>query len=183
MKLACAVCGSGFNSHKRKTKSGAERISKCCSIRCHVLQRNYFGRNNPNYRGTNIHTCAHCAEVFEGQRPKGYYERIFCSSRCNGLANKNGYNRRDLNEPKLLEVAAKLGGIWYQGPPLDGWLWHRKTGFIPIEIKQPRRKGQAHEFTRLQKEFFDSCKRQGAGYLVWHTQEDVVRDLGGEISA
>lgn len=87
-------------------------------------------------------------------------------------------NRRDLNEPELLETASALGAMWFQFPPLDGWLWHAKTGWVPVEIKQPRRKGKAREFTPAQLRFFEWCKARQGKYLVWHTTEDVERDLG-----
>jgi hypothetical protein len=93
------------------------------------------------------------------------------------------WNRRDLNEPELVATAEKLGGFWFEGPPLDGWVYHAHVdGWIPVEIKQPQRQGQAHEFTKAQKRFFEWAKSCGGRWLVWYTVEDVVRDLGGRVA-
>lgn len=92
-------------------------------------------------------------------------------------------NRRDLNEPEILETAKALGGAWFEWPPLDGWLWHAKTGWIPVEIKQPRRKGKANEFTPAQLRFFEWCKANSARHLIWYTVTDVERDLGARRAA
>jgi hypothetical protein len=93
------------------------------------------------------------------------------------------WNRRDLNEPEILRAAEKLGGFWIEGPPLDGWIFHNSTGFVPVEIKQPYRKGRAREFTPAQKRFIALCEVHGATYWVWRTVDDVCRDLGSRRTA
>lgn len=94
------------------------------------------------------------------------------------------WNRRDLNEPELIAAAEKLGGFWVEAPPLDGWVHHfRVGGWIPVEIKQPQRQGQAREFTKAQKRFFEWATACGGKWLVWYTVEDVLRDLGARVAA
>jgi hypothetical protein len=87
------------------------------------------------------------------------------------------WNRRDDNEAALVAVAEKLGAFWVESPPLDGWLYHARTGWVPVEIKQPHREGYASEFTKAQKRFFAWCIANKARWLVWRTEEDVLRDL------
>lgn len=92
------------------------------------------------------------------------------------------HNQRDGNEDELLAVAARLGAHWLEAPPLDGWIWCRGQ-WLPVEIKQPAREGLAHEYTPLQRRFLSWCKLRGARWLVWHSADDVIRDLGGRRAA
>jgi hypothetical protein len=87
-------------------------------------------------------------------------------------------NHRDPNERELLAVAERLGAHWLKAPPLDGWIWWRGQ-WLPVEIKQPEREGLAHEYTPLQRRFMNWCRLNGARWLVWHSADDVLRDLGG----
>lgn len=91
--------------------------------------------------------------------------------------------RRDLNEPEIVNAAEKLGAFVLKFPPLDLWIWHTSTGWIPVEVKRPHRKGRMHEFTPAQKRFFDFCAANHGPYLVWRTVDDVIRDLGGRVAA
>lgn len=93
------------------------------------------------------------------------------------------WNRRDQNEPEIVAAAEKLGAMWWESPPLDGFIWHVSTGWIPVEIKQPHRKGHASEFEKSQLEFFEWCKARGGKYFVWYTVDDVIRDLGAKVGA
>ena len=49
---------------------------------------------------------------------------------------------------------------------------------MPVEVKDPKREGQADEYTPLQLRFFSWCRLVGAKWLIWRTSEDVVRTLG-----
>jgi len=80
--------------------------------------------------------------------------------------------KRDANEDALVAVAQKLGAWVIYGPPLDFWLWHPKTGFVPVECKSPR--GQ---YTQAQKRFLYRCQLAGAPALLWRSEDDVLRDL------
>jgi hypothetical protein len=91
-------------------------------------------------------------------------------------------NHRDANERELLEVAARLGAHWIEAPPLDGWI-HWRGQFLPVEIKAPEREGLAHEYRPTQRRFFAWCRLHGARWLVWHSANDVIRDLGGRRAA
>jgi hypothetical protein len=91
-------------------------------------------------------------------------------------------NPRDANQDALIAVAERLGCNWLQAPPLDGWCWVRGR-WMPVEIKRPEREGQLFEYTPAQRRFFRWCELRGALWWVWRTESDVIRDLGGRISA
>lgn len=91
-------------------------------------------------------------------------------------------NPRDANEDALLAVAARLGGHWREGPPLDGWIFVRGHWW-PVEIKKPEREGLVHEYTPAQKRFIAWCANRNAPWWVWRTTDDVIRDLGGRRAA
>jgi len=82
--------------------------------------------------------------------------------------------RRDANEDYLLRVAEQLGGFWVYAGPLDGWILHRGK-WTPVEIKAP--KGL---LTQLQQRFMRDCETYGGPRYIWRTDEDVIKDLGGE---
>lgn len=90
--------------------------------------------------------------------------------------------RRDLNEDPLIELARKLGAIWEQIGPLDGWI-HWRGGWVPVEIKDHARKGHADEFTNDQLVFFNRCRLAQAPFWVWYTDEDVLRSLNARRAA
>jgi hypothetical protein len=91
-------------------------------------------------------------------------------------------NPRDANEQALLRVAERLGGAWLECGPLDGWIVWRGA-WLPVEIKIPEREGLRHEYTAAQKRFFAWCVIRNARWLVWRTDADVLRDLGGKVAA
>jgi hypothetical protein len=95
---------------------------------------------------------------------------------------KTRYDKRDANEPQLVETALKFGARWRIGPPLDGWILWRGQ-WLPVEIKLPEREGTANEYTPLQKRFFAFCREFGGKWLTWRTDDDVIRDLGGRRAA
>jgi len=80
--------------------------------------------------------------------------------------------RRDANEDELVKVAEKLGAWVIYGPPLDFWLWHAKTGFVPVEVKS--RRGQ---YTQAQKRFLYQCQLNRAPAFLWRCQDDVLKSL------
>lgn len=90
-------------------------------------------------------------------------------------------NPRDLNEDPLLRLAEQLGGHWREGPPLDGWIFHRGR-WMPVEIKRPEREGLAHEFTPAQKRFVSWCQQWRAPWWVWRSEADVLRDLNTKVA-
>jgi hypothetical protein len=91
-------------------------------------------------------------------------------------------NPRDANEQALLKLAERLGAHWHEAPPLDGWVFVRGR-WMPVEIKLPEREGLAHEFTPAQRRFLSWCRQRNAPWWVWRTEADVLRDLGGQVSA
>jgi hypothetical protein len=90
-------------------------------------------------------------------------------------------NRRDANEKTLLKVLEKLGGFWIplNGAPFDGVVYHWRTGWVPVEIKDPKKAGHKNEFKPSQERFFERCDARRAQYMVWRTELDVIKDLGG----
>lgn len=90
---------------------------------------------------------------------------------------------RDGNEATLLLVAEALGGHWWAGPPLDGYIYKRGVCLGPVEIKIPEREGATREFTPSQKRFIRWCQVNEIRWHVWRTEEDVIRTLGGRVSA
>lgn len=92
---------------------------------------------------------------------------------------RHSHNTRDANEQDVLDIALKLGAVWREGPPLDGWVWvPRLAKWMPVEIKLPEREGTAREYTSAQKKFFSWCRQYNAPWWVWRTDLDVERDLG-----
>ncbi len=86
---------------------------------------------------------------------------------------QNRHNVRDKNEPAILKELAKLGVVWVEAPPLDGWAVI--TGrFIPVEIKNP---DGLNKLRPSQKRFIDQCHTLGLPYLVWRTVDDAVNDV------
>lgn len=179
-KTPCPVCGYLFRA---ETRGG--RIQKTCSVECHLkTRRDYTGKANPNYRGANEHICGWCSRRFSGKRPRGRFSGTFCDLKCAAMKARMRYvgpsafrNSRDLNEPELLEAAEKCGAWWTEAGPLDGWIFHPRIGFMPVEIKNPKRKGTKKEFTPLQKKFFEACTLSNSKYWIWRTVDDVLRDL------
>ena len=92
------------------------------------------------------------------------------------------YGRRDLNESELVTVAKQLGAVWIPVGPLDGWILFRGT-WLPVEIKQPDREGTEREYTSLQLRFFTFCRTHRGKWLIWRTQDDVIRSFGGRVAA
>jgi hypothetical protein len=88
-------------------------------------------------------------------------------------------SRRDSNEPELLEAWEKLGGWWIPFGPMDGWAFHAQTGFICIEIKNPRKRGHADEFTPAEKQHIAYSKAHKAPYAIWYTIDDVIETVNG----
>lgn len=86
--------------------------------------------------------------------------------------------RRDAVEKSLIEIAEKLGARIVFAPPLDFWLWSPKTGWIPVECKSKRGK-----LTKAQVKFTNQCLADGAPYLIWKTEGDVLQALQAERSA
>lgn len=88
------------------------------------------------------------------------------------------YNKRDRVEAPLLNVASRLGILWEEGGPLDGWAYHPRKGWVPVEVKDPSREGRANEYEPSQLAFFSRCKQRGSPWLVWRTEQDVLDFVG-----
>ena len=86
--------------------------------------------------------------------------------------------RRDAVEKSLIEIAEKLGARIVFAPPLDFWLWSSKTGWVPVEVKSP-----GGNLTWGQIKFTNQCLADGAPYLIWKTEGDVLQALQAERSA
>jgi hypothetical protein len=94
---------------------------------------------------------------------------------------RHNRNTRDANEPELVDVFRRLGGVWFEGPPLDGWAFVYRMGlWMPVEIKRPEREGQKHEFTPAQKEFFAKAAGARAQWWTWRTADDVMHCMGAK---
>jgi hypothetical protein len=57
-------------------------------------------------------------------------------------------------------------------PPLDLLLWHPRTGWLPIEVKDEKGK-----FTPSQKQFIAYAQANKAPYAVWRTLDDVLETI------
>lgn len=93
--------------------------------------------------------------------------------------------RRDTNENELVALAERLGGLWVQTEPLDGWLLWREHWY-PVEIKRPDgpQGGRSHRhFTEAQVLFLARCKERNAPVWTWRSERDVMLCLGARVSA
>ena len=89
--------------------------------------------------------------------------------------------KSDSNKARLLKVVVALGGTWFDYGFLDGFVWHHRCGWVPVEIKQAHRKGTKNEFTDTQQEFMAWAGVRLANFFVWYDEADVIRDLGGSL--
>lgn len=98
--------------------------------------------------------------------------------------------RRDRNEPELVQFAKRLGWrLWQIQTPrttddlaLD-WAGLRRGVWHIIEIKHPDCEGHADEFTAQEKIFMADVFACGGKILVWRTKECVMRDSNARQSA
>jgi len=84
------------------------------------------------------------------------------------------YNHRDANERTLVQIAERLGVVWQEGGPLDGWVF-RRGHWEPVEIKNPDGRNRLQP---RQKEFIEMCRRIGASVHIWRSEGDVLASLG-----
>jgi hypothetical protein len=95
-------------------------------------------------------------------------------------------HRPDNNQSSLVTMFEELGGLWipYASKPFDGWGWHAKwAGYMPIEIKDPKKEGHADEYTPRQRKVMQQLKEAGARWLTWRSQADVLISIGARKSA
>lgn len=85
--------------------------------------------------------------------------------------------RRDANEASLVNDLKRIGVLWKQGPPLDGWAGYRGR-WLPVEIKDPAKPLSARRLTDLEAEFFHDCSAYQLPAVLAHTAEDVIRAFG-----
>lgn len=77
--------------------------------------------------------------------------------------------RRDAVEEAFVKVAEKCGARIVYAGPLDFWLWTSRAGWRPVEVKSP-----GGNLTWSQMKFTSQCMRDGAPYLIWRTEGDVL---------
>lgn len=84
-------------------------------------------------------------------------------------------HRKDGNQKGLVKVFKQLGGVWvpYANKPFDGWAYHPRFGYLPVEIKLEEREGHANEYTPRQKKLLQQMKDAGLPWLIWRTDADV----------
>lgn len=89
-------------------------------------------------------------------------------------------HRKDGNQPDLVKLFVKVGGYWmpHANKPFDGWAYHDHFGFMPVEIKLRSREGHANEYTDRQRKLMLTMRERGIPWLVWRTDEDVLRSVG-----
>lgn len=85
---------------------------------------------------------------------------------------RSTHNHRDANEPALIRCAERMGVMWIEAGPLDGWVFLHQH--IPVEIKNPDGRNR---LTRLQLEYIGLCRRHDWPWLEWRTIEDVVSSI------
>lgn len=108
------------------------------------------------------------------------------------------HNSRDAIEGQIVEALAKIGIEWSECGPLDGWIpvsrfMHRvhqrwscgqaplyQPLLVPVELKDPARRNKADKFTKQQKAFMAYCERNNVPYFVWHSVDEMLRDLTGK---
>lgn len=92
-------------------------------------------------------------------------------------------HRKDKNHHDLKAAAKRCGAVWIEGGPFDGWIWLAKWGgeYLPVEIKDPKKEGHKDEFTEKQQKLRNEWADRRMRLLVWRTESDVMRDLGGRI--
>jgi len=84
--------------------------------------------------------------------------------------------RLDKNDEELAKFARKLGAILVKTGALDyevAWAGI-STSLFPVDIKDPKKKGHADEFTPRQKTFINMLDELGFHYEIWRTEQDVI---------
>lgn len=94
-------------------------------------------------------------------------------------------HRPDGNQDELIKLFISLGGLWipYANKPFDGWAYHARFGYMPVEIKKPERKNHANRYTDRQKKLMDILKIKEAPWLEWEVDDDVYRCIGARRAA
>jgi hypothetical protein len=84
-------------------------------------------------------------------------------------------HRQDSNDDDLVNAARDMGCIAIKFPPLDYWIWWTglSTHWVPMDVKDPKKKGWASEFTTAQQRFIQQCNELGARFEIWRTLDDV----------
>lgn len=78
------------------------------------------------------------------------------------------HNKRDANEPEILNALTNVHIPWYEAGPLDGWIFLHGQ-WMPVEIKMP-----GESFRQSQKDFIDVCAAFGRPCLVWRSVDDAI---------
>lgn len=85
--------------------------------------------------------------------------------------------RRDGNEGPLIRLARVMGARVKVCGPLDCWIHTARTGWVPVEIKNP---DGYNRYTPDQIDFREWCAAWKMPTFTWRTREDVIKALGGE---
>jgi hypothetical protein len=90
-------------------------------------------------------------------------------------------HRKDVNHDKLVKAAKRCGAHWIHAGPFDGWIHIAKWGgeYLPVEIKDPDKEGHKDEFTEKQRKLREEWADRRMKLLIWRSESDVIRDLGG----
>jgi hypothetical protein len=187
-EVPCPGCGKLFKPRMGGYSCGNPKRQLMCSQACWLTHRYRLGfAPHPSVKLRKRQVCTRCGATFEAHRTRKYcspscwHEQhgVELSRRLGSMGAGRRWNHRDGNEAALITTAEQLGALWFEGPPLDGWVYIPQFGrWIPVEIKQPSREGHAREFTKLQHRCFGWCEQYGAPWWVWRTTDDVLRDLG-----
>lgn len=94
-------------------------------------------------------------------------------------------HRVDQNQSALVKVFTQLSGVWvpYANKPFDGWAYHTRFGYLPVEIKLEEREGHANEYTPRQRKLLKRMKDAGLPWLIWRSENDVVACVSVGIKA
>lgn len=77
------------------------------------------------------------------------------------------FNHRDANERTIILALESLGIEWYEGGPLDGWIFLDR--WIPVEIKT-----ETGTLTAGQTAFIARCELDGRPYRLWRNANQAI---------
>lgn len=85
--------------------------------------------------------------------------------------------KRDANEPELIQLARAIGAHMVKLPPLDWWCGFRGR-WVPVEIKTEK-----GDYTDAQVIFLADCKARGLPVWTWRDELSVYAALGAQRTA
>lgn len=81
-----------------------------------------------------------------------------------------------------MQLAESFGAFSVNDGPLDWWIFWRGAWHL-TEIKDPKRKGHKHEYTKAQKKLLADLQERAIPVWIWRTREDVLRDFDARETA